>query len=113
MYIGEKKIVGIKDTDETTPGNVGIVEVQYKDGSIERLSNLMYEVSISKRACDASELREKRIVKVVAETLQLLRDWGVKVGELSYFSSVLNNSLNINTEKATRKLWTRYMPEPQ
>jgi hypothetical protein len=112
MFIGEKKIKNVDRTEETTAGGVPIVKVEYADDSIEFFSERMYEKIASKHSCSLSELRDNRIQPIVEEVLSLLRDWGVKVGELSYFSSMLNRSLDYNTNQATAELWSQWMPKP-
>ena len=112
QYIGKKKITLAKETEEKTEGGIVIMEVVFEDETTEHFSKLMFDEIISENRYDESELREKRITPVVAVVLAVLRDWGIKTGELPYFSAVLNNSLDENQKQALTKLLSDWMPKP-
>ena len=42
----------------------------------------------------------------------VLREWGLKVGELPYFSQLLNGLLDFNRDSAMIYLISEYMPKP-
>ena len=111
-YIGEKKVKSQAVTDETTPGGVKIVEVKFADNTVENFSELMLEKIVSDKACDLTQLRDKRVFPVVEIVLGIMRDWGIKLSELAYLSGVLNRSLDNNTNEALLELWSQYMPKP-
>lgn len=111
-FIGPKKIQSWRDLEETTPNGIAIREVNYEDGSKEWLSVKMFEACVSPEACDLSKLREKRVAPVIKELLVMLRDWGIKLGELPYLSALLNQSLDFNSKEALCELWSSYMPKP-
>lgn len=102
-YIGEKKIKNTKDC--TGSEEVKLVEIEYENGEKEILSKLMYDIVVSEIACEATQLREKRITPVVASVLRVLRDWGIRLNELPYMSAVLNESLKQNENQAMLELW--------
>lgn len=108
MYIGLKKVK--ETTDEVSPEGVNTVHVVYEDGSIEVLSKLMFDVVSSEVAVDLTQLRDKRVKPVVSAVLQVIRDWGIKIGELPYFSAVLQESLRTNEESALEELWRKWIP---
>lgn len=112
MYIGEKKLIGASETETKTYGGQPILEVMYEDGTKEYMSKPMYDSVVSDKPCDATELRTKRIEPVVVAVITLLRDWGMKVGETPYFSALLNQSLNANTDEALKLMWGQFMPKP-
>lgn len=112
MFIGEKKVKDSKETGETTPSGVPLVEVQYVDGTAECLSKLMFDQVLAEKACDLTELREKRLEVVLRAVLELMRDWGLRVGETPYFGALLNQSLNYSVEEATKTLWATVMLKP-
>ena len=112
MFIGKKSIKEKIELDEKTPGEVSLVQVIFEDGTSERISRLMYDKIVSETQCDDSDLRDKRIFPIVEELLKLLRDWGIKVNELSYMSAVLNRSLDANLKEATNELWSQWMSKP-
>lgn len=112
-YIGERAIKNVQKTDEKTDGGVRILRVEYEDGESECFSELMYSVVVSEEPCDLTALREKRIKPVVEALLVILRDWGIKLGELPYMSLVLNSSLDYNGKEALNELWSQWMPKPK
>ena len=111
-YIGQKKIKQTLPLEEKTPGGIMIVECEYEDGIKEYFSVLMYNEIVSKEPCDLSELRDKRLNPIVRELLKILCDWGIKLGELQYMSSLLNQSLMFNEKEALVELWSKWMPRP-
>lgn len=111
-FIGGKKIEQTRELAEKTPGGFAIIEVKYEDKTTEWLSVLMFAKVVSEQACDASALRDKRIPPVVQELIATLRDWGIKLGELPYMSTLLNQSLDFNQKEALLELWSKWMPKP-
>ena len=103
MYIGEREIEN-KQISEA-PNGVKLVEVEYKDGLRETLTELMYNATVAPESCDATTLRDKRVQPVVQGVLGLMRDWGIRMSELPYFSAVLNTSLAENEKQALLELW--------
>lgn len=113
MFIGEKEIESIKKTKEVTLGGNPIVEVKFKDGYVQHLSQQMYDKIVSEEKCDLTQLREKRVTPVLELILAVLRDWGITTGELPYLSLKLNQSLDYNSNQALLKLVSKYMPMPK
>lgn len=111
-YIGNKKIKNIELSDQVTHGGVNILVVTYKDDTQEQFSALMLAKVITERAIDASPLRDLRVTPVVAICLEVLRDWGIKMSELSYFATTLNQSLNYNHNQALLVLLSKWMIKP-
>ncbi len=111
-FIGDKRIKTVVGTEEKTPGGISLVKVLYEDESIEYFSFLMFKKIVSDKSCDASELRDKRIEPIVAQIGALVRDWGLKVGELPYMGQLINQSLNFNYDEALFSLLADYMPRP-
>ena len=112
MFIGDREVKEVKESGEKTSGGIDVLEVQFKDGSVEWFSRLMYDETIAKERCDASALRERRVQPVVKVLLEVLRDWGIKISELTYISAVLNQSIDYNTKEALNELWSKWMPRP-
>ena len=111
-FIGNKKIKRVKELEDKTVGGFAIVEVEYEDSTTEWISSPMLEKVVSDESCDASALRDKRVEPIVQEMLTLLRDWGVKLGELTYILSKLEQSLDYNSKQALLELWSKWMPKP-
>ena len=112
QFIGQKKIKFVKDSGEKTSGGTSIMEVCYQDDTVERFSSIMLEKISDIKPCDATELRKKRIEPVVKIVLLILQEWGIKTGELSYFSALLNQSLDYNSNQALLKLLKDWIPNP-
>lgn len=112
MFIGQKEIEKSEDSGELTPGGVKIIKVEYKDGAVEHLSDLMFEQVVTEEATTPEQLRDKRLQPVVAVVLAALREWGVKMSELGYMSALLNRSLEFNKDTALCELWAEWMPKP-
>ena len=109
MFIGPKKIKETKN-GEFTPNGIEVIEVFYEDNTREVLSKLMYDKIISEESCDLTKLREKRVETIVEQVLTILRNWGIKVSELMYFSSLLNLSMQQNEKEALKELWREMIP---
>lgn len=112
QFIGAEKIFETEVADQKTAAGAEIVKVKFENGKVEHFSKSMFDAIVSDKSCDASELREKRVKPVVQMLLAVLEEWGVKVGELPYISTLLNTSLEYNKDQAYIKLLERYMPKP-
>lgn len=108
QYIGEKLIANVTETKEVTPSGVGILMVEYADETKEYISSLMIDYVLSESPCDLSELRDKRLRPIVEKILELFRDWGLKLSELSQVSLLLNQSIDYNHKQAMIQLWSKY-----
>lgn len=106
-YIGPKKL---KDVFAQTFLESGLVEVEYEDGLKEVFSKLMYNTIISEEPCDLTQLRDKRVKPIVEAVLTVLRDWGIKLSEIPYFSVLLTQSLNYNEDEALKELYLKWLP---
>jgi len=111
-YIGSKKIKETVETEEKTPSGFNLIEVEFEDGTKEWFSPLMFNKIVSEESCDVSILRDRRISPVIEVMLTILRDWGIKMGELPYLSVLLNQSLDFNQREAMQELWSQWMPKP-
>ena len=112
QFIGPKSIASANYTGDKTSSGVELVKVNYEDESIEYLSSLMFEETISKEKCTETDLRDKRIAPIVQGCLKIMRDWGLKSGETPYMSTVLNQSLDFNQKEAIYELLSAWMPRP-
>ena len=112
-FIGEKKIASVIQTEDKTSGGFHLMKVSYEDESIEYISSLMFEKVVAEKRCDETELRDKRVLPIVEEIQKLVRDWGLKVGELPYMGQKVNQSLNFNYDEALYSLLSDWMPRPK
>lgn len=97
-YIGDKEIKDYQCNELTC-------EITYSDGKTETLAKIMFDEIVSEEKCDATTLRDKRVRPVVAQVLGVMRLWGIKTGEVGYFSALLNQSLEHNESEALKHLW--------
>lgn len=111
-FIGQKQIKKIKEGERTQNG-IEVVEIFYEDNTSEFLSKLMYDKIVSEEACDLTQLRDKRLEPLVKETLVVLRNWGIKLSELTAFYALLNLSMQNNEKEALLELWRDVIPTLQ
>ena len=112
QYIGNRKVKSVKETQNKTAGGINILEVHFED-RIEKFSKLMFDNIVSEKPCNLTELRDKRVDPVVQIVLAVLREWGIKVGELDNIMLKVNQSLNYNNNQALLKLLGQWMPDPK
>ena len=105
-YIGEKQIKEV--SEDKTPSGVDLMSIEYMDGTKEIVSSLMIGKIVSDESCDLTQLRKKRVEPVVEEILNTLRDWGLKISELSHLFSLLNSSIEFNQTQALIEMWSKY-----
>lgn len=111
-YIGEKQIKEVVKSGEKFFPAVEPFSVEYMDGTKEIYSPFLIEYVISDEPCDVSELRDKRLQPIVKQVLTVIRDWGLKLNELSPLSILLNQSIDFNHAQALNFLWGKYMAKP-
>src|SRR3990167_10441581 len=111
-FIGQKQIKKIKEGERTQNG-IDVVETFYEDNTSEVLSKLMYDKIVSEESCDLTQLRDKRLEPLVRETLVVLRNWGIKLSELTAFYALLNLSMQNNEKEALLELWREVIPTLQ
>ena len=106
-FIGEKQIEKAAELEEKTTSGIAIISVEFVDGTHELLSALMLDKTVTEEACDLSTLRDKRVQPVVEEVLKLFRDWGLKLNELGYLSTLMVQSLEYSDTQAMLHLWSK------
>src|SRR3990167_6329154 len=112
MFIGPKQIKETKDGGKTLNG-IEVIEIFYEDNTKEILSKLMYDKIVSEESCDLTQLRDKRLEPLVKETLTVLRNWGIRLSELTQFYALLNLSMGNNEKEALLELWHDVIPTLQ
>ena len=99
-YIGEKQIKKVVKGVHCS--------VEYMDGSKEIIPFVMMDKIVSNEPCDVTELRDKRLTPIVEGVLNVLKDWGLKMSELSQFSILLSHSLDFNEKQAIVEILNKY-----
>ena len=101
-YIGEKQI------KKVTKDNTHFL-ITYMDDTTETISYLLLDKIVSDEPCNVTQLRDKRVEPIVEEVLKVLKNWGLKLNELSPLSNLLNQSIDFNQTQATLELWRPYV----
>lgn len=103
-FIGDKRIV-----DELEDGD--FVVVTFKDGTSERMTKKMLELSRTRESTDLTTLWDRQLGAVTQDILQVMLDWNIKLGQLDYLFNLLKSSLEHNNEKAGNILWGKATAE--
>lgn len=98
-YIGNRKIAEVK---AYAPGVAYIV---FEDKTEDILANKMLAEIVTDEVSDATALREKRVGVIAAKTLELFKEWNLKLSEFQHLSQVLSMSLENSYIKAEDILW--------
>ena len=76
MFIGQKEVKLLEETEEKTPGGVSVIRVVYADDTVEHITQNMRKHVVTEEAVTADALRDLRVHPVVAVMLAALREWG-------------------------------------
>ena len=107
QYIGEKEIVVVeKIKSKNNDVNSDYVKIIYKEGT-EIMPRIMFEAIVTNDSTDATDLRNRRMLKVIKEILTTLLKWDIKLSEVNFINSLINASINDNMETASTKLWKK------
>lgn len=105
-YIGGQKIKDVKVLEnDLTPLGSNILEFTYEDNSTERIPGKMVEAVLTDEPIDPSALRDKRVMVVCQEILEIFAEYDIKLNEEDSIEAVLKMSMNENFARATEILW--------
>lgn len=99
-YYGQKEVEKIGDVKES-----GLVDVTFKDGSVEELPQHNIPEIITDEPLDATALRDKRCFPVVAEILKVLLNANVHIDEIDFIAQRVIMSINESLKKGSEILW--------
>jgi hypothetical protein len=105
VYIGDKVING-----ESSEGD-GFVMVSFEDKTSETFGNEMFEAIKSNESCDASALRDKRVVFLAGKILELLLKYNMKLSEYEFLMMTIKGSLDENIRKSNEIVWGKMASE--
>jgi len=99
------KFYGAKEVkDIISDGDVKSVVVFTDDSQIV-LPNKMIGVAITDESADLTKLRDIRCFPAVAEILEVLRSWDVKIDEVDFIASRVIISIDESLKRAEKVLW--------
>lgn len=105
-YIGGNRIKNVKVLeDDLTPAGSNILEFTYEDGGTERIPGKMVEAVLSDEPLDPSALRDKRVLAVCQEVLEIFAEYDIKLNESEPIQQTIKMSLDENFARATEILW--------
>lgn len=104
-YIGERKVIGVKDSDKETPQGNKIIEVQYEDGISEFMPKLRYDSIVTEEKTDASSAQDKLLKTVASAVYGFMHEYDVKMAEIDPLLNNIVTLVNNGSIKATNQLW--------
>jgi hypothetical protein len=79
--------------------------VIFTDDSQIVLPNKMIGVAVTDEATDLTKLRDLRCFPIVAEILEVLHSWDVKIDEVDFVDARVIISINESMKRAEKVLW--------
>jgi len=109
LFIGPKEIKEVSPiySEEYNNAQIELVDVTYVDGTKEKMTKAMYDISTTDKVSDWTKLLQQRGLVIIKEILALLLRWGVKVEEVNFFTNSVIQSINQSIQTAESKLWTK------
>lgn len=105
VYIAEKKVKSVEETDRRTPLGATVVKVTYADGGVEFMPHKRFDIIRTFRESDASAVYEKVASEVGSIIFGLLHEYGAKLSEIDRILQSTIQLVNSGTEKANNILW--------
>ena len=104
LWLGDKKVRSYKESGETTPAGLPILEITTDDGVV-KLTEAKFNAIKGYKKCDLTELRN-RIVKVVGQKVYaLIMEYGPTLPEVDHILNEAVRLANDATEQANNVLW--------
>jgi hypothetical protein len=98
-FYGQKEIKDINVIDDKKS------VVLFTDDSQIVLPNKMIGVAVTDEAADLTKLRDLRCFPVVAEVLEVLHSWDIKIDEVDFVDARVIISINESLKRAEKVLW--------
>jgi hypothetical protein len=99
------KFYGQKEIDDINPLDDKKSVLLFKDNSQIVLPNKMIGVAVTDEATDLTKLRDLRCFPVVAEVLEVLHSWDIKIDEVDFVDARVIISINESLKRAEKVLW--------
>ena len=98
------KYYGPDEVKDSIVGSEGVT-LTLAGGKTIFISKKMFDVVITDKPVDLTDLRTARLFPVVKEILQLMLDWDVKINEIEYVFTLVTTSFNVNFKQASDIAW--------
>jgi hypothetical protein len=99
------KFYGQKEIDDINPLDDKKSVLLFKDNSQIVLPNKMIGVAVTDEVTDLTKLRDLRCFPVVAEVLEVLHSWDIKIDEVDFIDARVIISINESLKRAEKVLW--------
>lgn len=108
QFVGPRKVftVSISETLKTNGGN-DVVEINYEGGFREIMSKKTFEIIVSDKPCDLTQLREKRIAPLIAQLMDVVAENDIKAADIETVKTRFEGELYNSFNRATHYLWTK------
>ncbi len=106
-WLGDKQVKVALAGDPGRPGDSDGVIVHYNDGASDEWSARMLAADgvVTNNPQDPTEFREKQVIAMVRDLLQIVRDYNPREKDLNYTIQKFEASLAENIRAAQRVLW--------
>ena len=105
MYIGAETVKDTKDEN-------GWVAVTFESGNTAKYPKVMYDAMLTMEKTDDSQLRDRRVMKVMQEYVALLLAYDLTFKEIESLGSFVQNFLAEKKAFATAKIFRPLMTNP-
>ena len=107
QYIGpdEIKLASPKDYICTDDKIIKCVEVIYTNDKRELFPEVVFNNIVDDKACDYTELRDRKCSPVIEAILRLFLENGLRISETGYCLSRVNTCMVLNEDRAITKLF--------
>lgn len=105
FWIGEKEIENEFTLENKTPLGNELVKLTYTDGSNDVIPRQMKDRLVSLKSRPNEEIYHLRAGIFADLTFSILREYGIKWSEFSYYHALLKTSLEKNREAADKVLY--------
>lgn len=107
QFIGPKKVVGLVKENIKTNGGNEIVTVLYEGGNKEIMSLKAFDILVTEKAIDYTELRKKKINDLTLKILAIIAEYDLKAGEIDELNRAIGMELFNGFNRATHFLWSK------
>lgn len=105
MYVGQEKVARVDEMG-------GLVAVEFESGRKATYPRVMYDAMLTTDPIDASELRDRRVMKVLQEYVKILIGFDLTFKEISALTLYVENFINEKKEYAQAKVLRPHIINP-
>lgn len=104
-YIGKKEVESFTETPSVTPLGGKVLNVLFKDGTTQLLTEKSYKNMLSEAETDATALQDLKCKPVCQEILALMAEANLNLGEINHTIQLTAASVDQNAAAAINKLF--------